>query len=358
VEQLAQILDANPKRKVIFSRSGFNAEQSVVLATRPQLLDVSFIQEFAFLDGGAAFVDALEERQSSFGSLHLSCGLHVAALSDYHLKRLLQLEYCFEFLKITFPRPECALLPFSAKVNVLDFWVDASFCKAEDFQSLNIVPMDLSVTFLMEYDDKWDDLLIAFFDRLSELGHFERLSFSVNYRYYLDDGLQHEDMFAFDDVPPVVDALIRAIHANPKLSYLNLGQSHWRVNFTPHLQRIFEAVERHGSILTLVVQGGTSADIAEDDESDEDSEDGRLRKVHEFDFAWLKQLLSRNRHITVLDNSGNKCTNGSSIDRQSESLLQESTDLRPGLVAMLIFDHALTNFQHIALLLSHHADTI
>ena len=66
VEQLAQILDANPTRHLEFRAGILSAEQSIVLATRPYPLHLKLRKVFerwggfGFQDDGTAFVDALE----------------------------------------------------------------------------------------------------------------------------------------------------------------------------------------------------------------------------------------------------------------------------------------------------------
>lgn len=76
-EQLGRILDANPKRHFTFQTGIWRAELSAVLATRSYPLKLTLTKSdaegggFVLEDNGTAFVDALEKRQSSFGSLSI-----------------------------------------------------------------------------------------------------------------------------------------------------------------------------------------------------------------------------------------------------------------------------------------------
>ena len=73
-DQLAQILDSNQTRRFVLA-ARINAEQFGVLATRSSPLNLQLVGHgFAFIDNGLAFVDALENRQYSFGSLFTFCG--------------------------------------------------------------------------------------------------------------------------------------------------------------------------------------------------------------------------------------------------------------------------------------------
>ncbi len=156
-----------------------------------------------------------------------------------------------------------------------------------------------------------------------------------------------------------MEALIRVIHAHPELSCLDLSGTPVYLEWGPLLQSIFEALEKHPSLRTQVAQ-----DYELDDEEDEGN-----AFVCRYNFypSWLKQWLSRNRNIAVLDNSGNKCTDGSTIDKAyalnefyngSLALVNESASLRTLLVATALTRSASINFQFTALLLSQYADTL
>lgn len=65
-------------------------------------------------------------------------------------------------------------------------------------------------------------------------------------------------------------------------------------DWCPHLQMVFNAMELHAGLRTFVVRNYPPEDI---------------------DYSWLERLLSRNRNITVLDERGNRITNGTTIDK-------------------------------------------
>ena len=68
-EQLAHIMDSNPTRRLALRSGAWSPEQSITFATRPYPVHLSTSNAFALQDGGTAFVDALENRQTSFGAL-------------------------------------------------------------------------------------------------------------------------------------------------------------------------------------------------------------------------------------------------------------------------------------------------
>jgi hypothetical protein len=50
-----------------------------------------------------------------------------------------------------------------------------------------------------------------------------------------------------------------------------------------------------------------------EDESEDENEEFERKRL--FDPSWLEKLLSHNRNVVVVDIVGNKCTNGSTIDK-------------------------------------------
>lgn len=84
-------------------------------------------------------------------------------------------------------------------------------------------------------------------------------------------------------------------------------------------------------------------------------------------YSWLDRLLSRNRNITVLDRSGERCSNGPNIDnlyalnrfyQGSASLVTVSASLRPLLVVTALLERESTTLQRRALLLANHTDIL
>ena len=114
-EQLAQFLDANRLQDLRFPAGNFSAEQSAILATRPSplKLDLGLIQ---FIDDGTAFVDALEERQSSFGTRRIqSFGYGHDNFSADNLRRLFNLEI-IEKLGVLLRTRKVSFFPFPPRL--------------------------------------------------------------------------------------------------------------------------------------------------------------------------------------------------------------------------------------------------
>ena len=116
-EQLAQLFDSNPSRHVTCMDAEITAEQSVVVASKPRNIDLELSHGCYFTDGGTAFVEALQKRTSTFGTLRLgdkaSCrdpvclrGLH----QNGNLKRLLEISNLRELKVNAFPYTD--LIPF------------------------------------------------------------------------------------------------------------------------------------------------------------------------------------------------------------------------------------------------------
>ncbi|GAX17675.1 hypothetical protein FisN_10Lu392 [Fistulifera solaris] len=354
--QVTQILEANPARLLVITEGVLSVEQSVVLATRSVPLYVKLVG-CPFPDKGIAFIDALKKRHSSFGALQLK----IDTEDIPYLNQLLQL-HVFETLVINSLYAPFSFRPLCAPVKTLEYEVYGDLLRRQDFSSLNIVAKDLKITFLLDDDDNWSGILVAFLNRVAALGHFERLTLSID--YWWNEGLEDfdlDDQFTVQQVAPVADALVRAIQANPHLKHLDVGRTHCRLDWAPHLQRIFQALEDHPALRTVVVQGHTPQKYADDNQWEHEE----FERMFRFDDAWLERLLSRNRNLTVLNNSGDIYTNGSSIDKiyalnrfyhGSASLVQEFTTWRPLLLATALVSS--TSLQYTSLLLSDHTDLL
>ena len=345
-DQLTQILDANPTRQFFVSTGIWSAEQSVILATRPYPLKLRLVkkraQGFAFLDNGTALVDALAyHRQSSFGSLGIECDPDGMPFSRSNLRRLLELENIQE-LEMSPLKEELACLPFSAKVKTLHYRVDARYIQPERFESLEFVANVLGLTIHLGGAESWECLLVAIFHRIAELGHFDGLTFSIDFN---NEG--NAARLDCDKLSTVANALGRVIQSNPHLMVLDLRNTHFRFDWGPHFQTIFKAMEEHtGQYLWCMLKQYPSEDPS---------------------YSWLEQLLSRNRNIAVFDRYLQKCSNGSNIDklyalnsfyRASASIAKECTSVRPLLVRTALVRRASGNYQKTALLLSHHTDML
>ena len=70
------------------------------------------------------------------------------------------------------------LLPFSSEAKALSYEIKSKTFQPADFDGLRIVTKDLHLKInLDEAGKNWDELLIVFLNRVTELGHFERLNF-------------------------------------------------------------------------------------------------------------------------------------------------------------------------------------
>ena len=338
-KQLARILDSNPIRSISFLTGTWNAAQSVVLATRPYPFKITVASTprgtFAFTDGGKAFVDALQTRKSSFGSLRMDFPDRMP-LSHANLQRLFELEDTFDELDVWRLNRESMLLPFSAKVKVLIYEIHSTMMQPNDFDSIDIAAKDLHLKMYLNDADGWERLPISLLDRVSALGNFEKLCL------WIDTSRRA----SLDETELLAEALIRAIKGNPRLAYLNLSDNIGLFDWTPYLQNVFEAMEDHTGLIKLVVD---DIELEDDDHA-----------------SWLKKLLSRNRNIVVLDGSGSTYSDKSiaelySLNRfccGSAKLVRASASLRSQLVTAALTENASNNFQCTALLLAQHTDML
>ncbi|GAX17682.1 hypothetical protein FisN_10Lh382 [Fistulifera solaris] len=299
------------------------------------------------LYGGTAFVTALEERTVPFGSLSLTFGNHVEppCIRHANLLRLFHLD-TFEKLHVSNPDRDCVLPLLSAKVNALECYIHAEDVAPADFDSLNIVAKDLNIKWNLSHTANWSDILIAFFDRLATLGHVEKLACSARNGISLN-------VFGHDAVAPVAEALVRAIRANPALQHLELSHEPTiGLDWTSHMQSIFQSLEEHPSIRTLTVR---EVIPYYDTRTDEERQEY---------FSWLERLLSRNHNITVLDTSAKRVTNGSSIDQiyrdriYHRAATLQNEPLQTLWMATALTESAYQNFRHTVHLLSIHTDAL
>ncbi|GAX21663.1 hypothetical protein FisN_29Hu101 [Fistulifera solaris] len=298
---------------------------------------------FAFRDGGKEFVNVLEKRQSAFGTLNIYFGKLGKAFKCDNLQRLLKLDV-FEKLKLhSLDEKECAILPFSAQVNGLDYDVDAHLFEPEDFESVNIVAKDLNLRLILDNSNNFNEVVNSVLDRVAASGKVERLTLATHYIEFPSDAFPYREI---DDLTPFTRALVTAIINNPKLSYLDLSSMYWHMDWAPHVKEIFEALEAHEEIRTLKIS---------------------QYRYNDPNYSWLKQLLSRNRKIAVVGDWNERLSYGSSVDKLyalnglycgSADLKQDAASSRPLLVVTSLIEKALRNFQHISLLLADHSDIL
>jgi hypothetical protein len=344
-EQLIRVLDANPKREIYIAGGVWSTQQAVVMAMRPYTLNLKLGGEpFAFEDDGTAFVNALETRQTPFGSLRLCLNKDEQGFSRANMERLLNLEVLGNIKIVPVSYEGRFLEPLSAKVNELDYDIEARYYQPEDFETLLIPAKDLKLTWYMDETNNYNRLLISFLNRIAQLGHVESLRISTYGNQWVDD---HETL-DFIEFPELTKALIGAITGNKKLKHLDLSHCYFMGNFLHHLdfKEVFQAIENHEGLRTLLIYGYPREDPS---------------------YCWLKRLLSRNRYITVLDNRDQKCSDGSSVDQLytlnyfycgSADLMKDSSLMRPALIVTALTESASRNFQRTALSLFHHTEML
>ncbi len=216
----------------------------------------------------------MEKRQTPFGSLRIQDN---SPIDDGNLKRLLQLDVINE-LKMFCLNDELALLPFSAKVDHLDYWISSSSLLNNDFQLQNIVPSKLTLEIVNGSDAAIDGFptkaVISFFRRVADLGHFVELTVAFGLvSGAIPDCVIHEII--------ETGTAIANIHLTTFVLHAGGGDLDW----SPHVKTILDGLKNHQGCLTF------KTDIlnhASDSEG----------------FSYFRELLSQNRRITVLDTNG------------------------------------------------------
>ncbi len=345
------MFQASPTRRVILSTGTFNAAQSVVLGTWSHPYTLKIENTFSLDDGGTAFMDALEARTSSFGSLDFAYYNIERFVNDDNLERLLKLEI-LEKLSLYILEEEYALLPFSTHLTALGYTINLMDMQEADLNSLNIIAKDLNLAINLDNVRDWDELLISFLNRVADLGHFERLCFRF---YFREGGAYQVDVKV---VARVAQALVRVMNANKNLQVLDLSRFLSALDWYPHMNYFLNAMKDNESLRRFKIKEYPLHEVWGEDAVDPDI-------PHDPDYSWLKQLLSRNRKIRVVDLFNNICSDGWSVDALyalnrfycgSAALLNESAWLRPLLVSTALTERASTNFQFTALLLENHTD--
>ncbi|GAX17704.1 hypothetical protein FisN_10Lu423 [Fistulifera solaris] len=330
-EQLARILDSNPMRH-LHLQTGNGLQNNPLCSHRDHK--------------GTAFVDALKQRDSRFGSLRINCAPDMMPFSRDDLQQLLQLENVFEKLTLNSVEEDLVLLPLSAKVRVLKYDLDGYGIRGADLDSIDIAARDLDLRFDFQCNYNWVEVLTSFFNRVASLGHFEKLRLSVGHSV---------DSICFEQTIPIVQALKRAVGSNPKLMCLDLSDIQFLFDWPEHFAEIFQSLEVHNELRTLVLSSYPPTYY--DEEPD-----------YQAYYSILERLLFRNRNITVVNESGKVCSNGTSIDRlyamhrfyhgSRSRVKEEPSLLRPLLVTTALRESASNNLQLTCVLLSHNVDIL
>jgi hypothetical protein len=304
---------------------------------------------------GTAFVNALEQRTSSFGSLTLDFADGYLPFSKQNFKRLYALKV-FDKLTVTEFPEDCDLLPALVKKKYeLTDYRDPP----EEFPLPTIANKEVYLNIRVEKMDVCQNYMVPLLNRLATLSHLEKLELSL-IEYY-DDRL-YEEPEEEDDTTPlnVMEALICVVCNNPHLTHLKLAGIYWDEVWFDHLQQLFLGMEDHPGMCMLVLeylpwryfcQIGVNPTVTSPAEY----------------YPWLDQLLTRNRAITVVDESGGGSPKGSSTDKLqklnhfycgSAALRKDPVESRPVLVGKALTTKASRNFHYTALLLSDHVDTL
>ncbi|GAX28089.1 hypothetical protein FisN_2Hu090 [Fistulifera solaris] len=305
--------------------------QSETLAEESHPVQVSFLN-CVLEDGGTSLINALEHRQSKFGSLGID---ERTTLTDENLDRLLQLDV-IDHLSLPLLDPEeRALRAFAVQVESLKYAIWLPTLLKADFQSFQVVAKKLDLN--IEYGGETipTEATLSFLQRLATLGHFEELRLA----FYLDG----------DTVAPecLYEAIMHVALANSNLKVLDLTDSY--LDWGLRMEMVFESLQDHKGLSQIKVS-------VEDEE-------------HTFgpDFVFLRQFLSRNRNVIVTDASGCVFTDEESIDelyalnrfyQGSSALLMDPPLERLSLVATTLLEAALSDFQRSALLFSNHVDLL
>jgi hypothetical protein len=259
-------------------------------------------------------------------------------LEEENLRFLLRSE---KVQKLTLPQldEDIVMLPFSAKVDHLDYEIKSSALLDGDVQSLNIVTQKLGFTIFEEGDAFPVEATLAFLRRLATLGHFVELKI----RFTFDD-----DEMEVEIPDCVVQEVIRTALANPKLQVLDLTSCDDDiVSWERHVETLLQGLKDHKKLRTLKIN------------VDEDAFGS--------DYSLLRQFLTDNRNVTVMNEEDEIYTDEADIDelyslnrfyRGSADLVVTPSSERLSLVATALMETFSSDFQCSALLLSDHADVL
>ncbi|GAX14664.1 hypothetical protein FisN_11Hu203 [Fistulifera solaris] len=230
---IMHMLKIAPSRDIYFRNITISTDQSLALATSKHPKHIYFFKT-AFEDEGSAFVDALETRQSSFGSLTFE--ETSPGINDNNLQRLFRVSV-IEHLGLPVLSEATTLLSLAAKVDSLDCLISSSLLQKVDLPSLSIVTNKLDIGIDHDTEEFPTELMISFWRRLAALGHFEELKVTL----FVNDC----------DVPDsIVQEMIAAVNANSKLKVLDLSSNtNW--DWSPHMEAIFQGIKGHKELRTL-----------------------------------------------------------------------------------------------------------
>ncbi|GAX18852.1 hypothetical protein FisN_26Hu154 [Fistulifera solaris] len=321
-----------------FQDIALSAEQSAVIAARPRATSI-VLQDCTFSDQGTAFVSVLETRQSSFGSLNFP---FTNALNENNLQRLFQID-AIEHLEIPLREASDDITRqfLAAKTNSLDFCLSAA---SLDTALTGDIDIKAEKLFIMIIDPAQHDTklfaaepVIAFLRRLADLRHLRELHISFKTWETVDLSKR------------IVEELIRVVLANESLEVLDLCVDEGRLDWDWHISTLLTGLRDHKGLRIVKL----------------DVKDKELAFGPNFDR--LRQLLSHNRNVVVMNFDDQIFTNGLMINahyslnrfyRGSVGLVAEPPSERLSLVATALLKNSRNDLQRSALLLSDHLDLL
>ncbi len=335
-QQLARALQMDPKSPMQLSGLTLNTTQSVALATRPDPVNLVLLNSIRFEDGGSAFVNALQSRTSSFGTLRLST--HKDNSGD---------QLCFDHavLKRLFQTKTIERLEIIGAIN--------------DHEDLIPVLFSSSIQRIQRYFSKqgYDQEVVVLLPRhvllkLFWSNQFPRDSIFWDLSHLDHMNAPHLTVHIQSRTLPIPDSifreLFRFIAAQDNLQSLD-----WDVelNSVERLEGLLSVVENHKTLHNL--------------------------RLHVYsleldpDYSMLVRMLSRNRSIRFpRDLSGTgwleqfmRAPSSGIISlnrfyRGSASLGRAAQSIRPTLVGTSLIQSASGIFQRSALLLANHTDAL
>ncbi|GAX17708.1 hypothetical protein FisN_10Lh404 [Fistulifera solaris] len=350
-DQLIRILESNPTRQLELEIGSWTPEQAKILATRSFPLKLKIVSARGGSWGtsvkvdGTVLVDELEKRNSLFGSLVISGAPGEATIfSRVNLIQLMNLEGILDKIEFFNIDPDCALVPFATKANSLQYTVEGCLIRPEDIHSVDIETKNLDLSLFVKEKDDRDGLLISFFNRAAQLGHFESLGISLTH------------FMAGDDTDTITRALVGAINSNSGLKHLKLGGFEFLfINQDGDLKKIFHTISQHDGLRTIDLQVYPPIIYAESEEEYE-----RESKPY---YSALERLLILNRNLVFYNHLGRRISNVAVIDNlyfynEMVNLWKESGKFRSLLIIAALTQRAIANFQYTGRLLSNHTDML
>ena len=325
-DQLALLLDAIPTSNITFvDGSRVNSIFSEILATRPGPIQLTF-DDRATMDSGE-FLDHLRDRLESdettiFGSLFLGD----VPVEDDDLEWIVDHLHLFESLQVGRLQNDQLLQLLAAPMGRIGFAIDGRN-EGVDLSNTAIVAKDISIS--MQSNNAFPtNCMLSLLHRVGELGHLESLEL---------------DFWGSSSVPVEVrNALLRAMLYNKQLKELILYDRYITSNTKDH----FASLANHEGLRIL-----------------------RLRRYPfslDPEYAWLKQLLQRNRllqafcmynHDGEFERVANKAYALNRFYLGSESLKNGQTSIRSSLLSAAL-THNAACVERIWILLMHHMDIL